>query len=99
MDQPSNPKERPRVGERVAVRLPPEPLARVDAQASGHAESRAGSIRRLLVEALAAHEGDGVDRSQILRMLALSPRERIRHMADIANGMARLHDRTRRATT
>jgi metal-responsive CopG/Arc/MetJ family transcriptional regulator len=97
MTRPPKPKGRPRVGERVAVRLPPELLARVDAQAAGHAESRASSIRRLLAEALATRD-DGVDRGQILRMLALSPRERIRHMADITNGMARLHDRTRRAT-
>lgn len=82
----------------MAVRVPPELLARVDAQAAVLAESRAGSIRRLLAEALAARDRDGVDRSQIVRMLALSPRERIRHMADVANGMGRLRDRTRRAT-
>ena len=72
-------------------------LARVDADAALHAESRAGSIRRLLAEALSNAAGDGVDRVQIRRMLALTPLERIRHMVDVANGMARFRDRVRRA--
>jgi hypothetical protein len=42
---------------------------------------------------------DGIDRAQIRRMLALTPRERIRHMTEVTNGMVRLrgvarHDRT-----
>jgi hypothetical protein len=72
-------------------------LARVDADAARHAESRAGSIRRLLAEALSSAGGDGVDRAQIRRMLALTPPERIRHMVDVVNGMARFRDQVGRA--
>jgi hypothetical protein len=55
-------------------------------------------VRHLLARALAApptgdEASDGVDRAQIRRMLALTPRERIRHMADVANGMVRLRER------
>ena len=55
-------------------------------------------VRQLLAGALDAprfggEPPDGVDRAQIRRMLALTPRERIRHMADVANGMARIHAR------
>ena len=81
----------------MAVRLPPDMLASVDADAARHAESRASSIRRLLAEALSNGADDGVDRAQIRRMLALTPLERIRHMVDVANGMARFRDRVRRA--
>ena len=48
-------------------------------------------------EGLAAGHSDGVDRSQIRRMLALTPLERIRHMIDVANGMAQFRDRIGRA--
>ena len=55
-------------------------------------------VRQLLARALAVppqgdEAFDGVDRAQIRRMLALTPRERIRRMTDIANGMIRLRER------
>ena len=81
----------------MAVRLPPDMLARIDAVAARRAESRASSIRRLLADALSNGADDGVDRAQIRRMLALTPLQRIRHMVDVANGMARFRDRVRRA--
>jgi hypothetical protein len=48
-------------------------------------------------EGPAAGHSDGVDRSQIRRLLALTPLERIRHMVDVANGMARFRDLVGRA--
>jgi metal-responsive CopG/Arc/MetJ family transcriptional regulator len=88
------------VGARVSVRLPPDLLGRVDARAAAVGESRATVVRQLLTTALAGppltgEESDGVDRAQIRRMLALRPRERIRHMADVANGMIRMRERMR----
>ena len=91
------------MGTRVSVRLPADLLAHVDARAAVVGESRAAVVRRLLIGALAVDEVggeqlDGVDRAQIRRMLALTPRERIRHMADVANGMIRVRDRLRART-
>jgi len=53
-------------------------------------------VRELLAEALATSPGDGVDRSQIRRMRALSPRERIHHMVDVARAQTRLRGAARR---
>lgn len=74
------------------MRLPADVLARVDEEAAMHDETRAATMRRLLDSALASQAGpdSGVDRAQIRRMLALSPLERIRHAADVANGVARI---------
>ena len=96
------PRGRPPVGTRVSVRLPDDLLARVDARAVERRESRAAVVRELLLDALAGPEvsesDDGVDRAQIRRMLALTPRERIRRMADVANGMIRVRERMRAGT-
>ena len=88
------------MGTRVSVRLPADLLARVDARAAAGGGSRAAVVRQLLVAALVGwprevEAPDGIDRAQIQRMLALTPRERIRHMADVANGMIRLRERMR----
>jgi hypothetical protein len=72
-------------------------LALVDARAAARGESRASSIRELLTEALEAGRDDGVDRAQIRRMRAMTPGDRIRHMAQVANAQARLRGRARRA--
>jgi metal-responsive CopG/Arc/MetJ family transcriptional regulator len=99
MQQHPKPRGRPSVGSRVSVRLPADLLARVDARAAAIGESRASVVRDLLADALgAAPPLDGVDRAQIRRMLALTPRERIRYMADVANGMIRLRERMRAGT-
>jgi hypothetical protein len=52
----------------------------------------------LLLEALGRADApdDGVDRSQIRRMLALSPRERMRHMNEVAAQQTRLRSAARR---
>jgi metal-responsive CopG/Arc/MetJ family transcriptional regulator len=72
------------------VRLPAELLERIDARAAASGQSRAGAIRGLLAEALPVPAADGVDRAQIRRMRSLSPRERIDHMAGVANAQARI---------
>jgi hypothetical protein len=72
-------------------------LERIDREAQSRGESRAQAMRRLLDAGLVAPVPDGVDRAQIQRMLAMSPRERVRHMADVANRMARYRDRARRS--
>ena len=90
------PRGRPPVGDRIAVRLPAELLALVDARAAAAGSSRASAVRELLAEALVMPPGDGVDRSQIRRMRALSPRERIHHMVDVARAQTRLRGAARR---
>jgi hypothetical protein len=86
---------RPPVGERVAVRLPPDLLRRLDAESARQGRSRAATVRRLLDDALARSEIDGVDRAQLRRQLGLSPVERIRRMAAVANRNAALRARRR----
>jgi hypothetical protein len=73
------------------VRLPPALLAAVDEQRAATGLSRAETIRRLLTVALAP--GDGVDRAQIRRMLALTPRGRVRHMTDVTRRLQRVRAR------
>jgi len=90
---------RPPVGERVAVRLPADLLVLVDHRARTSRQSRAGAIRSLLAEALRVDSPDGVDRAQIRRMLAMTPAERIRHMAQVANTQMRLRGAARRRAT
>lgn len=88
---------RPSEGTRVAVRLPADVLALVDARAEARNEPRAAAIRRLLAQALRPEvRPDGVDRSEIRRMLALSPRDGVRHVADVVNASARLCGAARR---
>lgn len=73
---------RPRIGERVSVRLPDETLKELDARAAAVGVSRAEAIRLLVDSALANQPNDGVDRTQIAHRLALSPAQRLHRMAE-----------------
>ena len=73
---------RPRIGERIAVRLPDDLLADLDARAQAAGVTRAEAVRLLLRRALAMGQDSGVDRTQIAHRLALSPAERVATMAD-----------------
>ena len=88
---------RPAIGARVPVRLPDDLLREVDERARILGRSRASVIRSLLLGAL-GHEApdDGVDRAQIRRSLALSPRERMSHMAAVQAQQARVRGKARR---
>ena len=87
---PARARGRPAVGERVSVRLPQGLLRLVDDRAATGGQSRAETIRSLLIEALRDPTDDGVDRAQIERMLRLTPAERIRRMTDVVNAQRRL---------
>jgi hypothetical protein len=89
---------RPAVGERVAVRLPPDVLDDIDRRARILGRSRASVIRSMLDHALrrAPEPDDGVDRAQIRRMLRLSPGERIDHMAHVAAQQRRARGKARK---
>lgn len=77
--------------------MPADILALVDARARARGETRAAAIRRLLAEGLRSEAAsDGVDRAQIRRMLALTPRDRIRHMADVVNAIRPFRGAARR---
>jgi hypothetical protein len=80
------------------VRLPPDLLEDIDRRAGLLGRSRAAVIRSLLREALGRNDSpdDGVDRAQIRRMLARSPRERIRHMVEVAAKQSRLRGAARK---
>lgn len=82
---------RPPVGERISVRLPLELLDAVDRLSADAGTSRAATIRALL-EAAVRPSTEGVDRAQIRRMLAMEPRERIRHMAEVTRGLQRFRE-------
>jgi len=90
---------RPAVGARVPVRVPPDLLEDIDRRARVLGRSRAAVIRSLLLEALGRAElsDDGVDRSQIRRMLAMSPSDRMRHMADVGAQQKRFRGKARLA--
>lgn len=90
---------RPAIGVRVPVRLPDDLLSEVDQRARILGRSRASVIRSLLLDAL-GHEtpDDGVDRAQIRRSLALSPRERMAHMHSVQVQHARVSGKARRRT-
>lgn len=76
---------RPTVGVRVPVRLPDDLLSEVDERARTLGRSRASVIRSLLSHALGEPPIDaGVDRAQIRRALARSPRERMAQMTAVA---------------
>ncbi len=77
-----DPVGRPRIGERVSVRLPDEMLAQLDARAAAAGVTRAEALRTLLRRALTTGPDDGVDRTQITRRLALTPAQRLRLMTD-----------------
>lgn len=53
---------RPTTGERVAVRLPPELLERIDTLAAVNGVARAEQIRRLLTDASEVGAADGAGR-------------------------------------
>jgi metal-responsive CopG/Arc/MetJ family transcriptional regulator len=86
---------RPAVGERIAVRLPQDLLDDIDLRARILGRSRASVIRSILDHALGRtpEPDDGVDRAQIRRMLRLSPRERLDHMAHVASQQRRVRGR------
>jgi metal-responsive CopG/Arc/MetJ family transcriptional regulator len=90
-DRPRRP-GRPTIGVRVPVRLPDELVEQIDRRARILGRSRASIIRSLLLEALgdSAVPDNGVDRAQIRRSLALTPRERIEHMTKVHAQQARL---------
>jgi metal-responsive CopG/Arc/MetJ family transcriptional regulator len=83
---------RPPVGERISVRLSPELLETVDRLCVEAGATRAATIRHLL-ETAVRQSTDGVDRAQIRRMLAMEPRDRIRHMAEVTRGLQRFRHR------
>lgn len=87
---------RPTVGVRLPVRLPDDLLREVDQRACTLGRSRASVIRSLLFNAL-GHEtpDDGVDRAQIRRSLARSPRERMAHMTAVQAQHTRLRAKAR----
>lgn len=76
----------------MAVRLPPDVLARVDERAMVSGTTRAATVRSLLEDAL---DDSGVDTTQIRRALALSPGDRIRVAAAAANAMGAFRGRAR----
>ena len=86
---------RPAVGVRVPIRIPVNVLQDIDARARQLGRSRAAVIRSLLLEALGCHDDtvDGVDRAQIRRMRAMSPRDRMRHMTEVAAQQERVRGR------
>jgi predicted DNA-binding protein len=88
---------RPTVGERISVRLSPELLEAVDRLSVETGATRAATIRGLL-EAALQQSNDGVDRAQIRRMLAMEPRDRIRHMAEVTRGLQRMRRRAAGST-
>lgn len=83
---------RPKVGERIAFRLPEPSLALLDERARAAGISRAEALRTL-VEAALRPTDDGVDRSQIDARLALSPSERVRTMARDAARLSAIRGR------
>lgn len=86
---------RPAIGDRIAVRLPVEMIAELDARAAAADVSRAEAVRILLDRALATGPEDGVDRTQIARRLALTPRQRVRSMAEETRRILALTRRAR----
>jgi hypothetical protein len=85
---------RPRIGERIAVRLPDDLLAELDARAEAAGVTRAEAVRVLLRRALAMGNVGGVDRTQIAHRLALSPAERVGTMADEVRRLLALRERS-----
>jgi Arc/MetJ-type ribon-helix-helix transcriptional regulator len=89
---------RPPVGDRVVVRLPDELLADIDRRAAALGRSRASVIRSLLDEVLGRSTApdDGVDRTQLHRVLAMTPGQRMHHALDLAGQQRRLRGSARR---
>lgn len=83
----------------MPVRLPDDLLDQIDQRARALGRSRASVIRSLLLEALgsAPVSDEGVDRAQLRRSLARTPRERIEHMIQISLQQERLRGRARPA--
>lgn len=78
---------RPPEGQRVTVRLAPHLIAFLDRRATTRGVSRAQVIREIVADATDPAAADGVDRTQIQRMLRMTPAERLAHMTDVANGL------------
>lgn len=64
------------------MRLDPRVVKRLDRLASLRNTTRAGIVRDIVSR---ADLDLGVDRTQIQRMLRLTPAERVEHMADASN--------------
>ena len=79
----------------MVVRLPDELLREVDRVATEQDMSRARAIRGLLADALFIAGNDGIDRAQIQRMLAMTPRERIQQLATVVNAQSPLRGESR----
>ena len=73
---------RPTEGQLVSVRLEPHVVRRLDRLARARGLTRAGLLRDIVSH---ADLDLGVDRTQIRRMLRMTPAERVEHMADVAN--------------
>jgi predicted transcriptional regulator len=71
----------------VSIRLDPKVVRRLDRLATARGTTRASVLRDVLTESIPDY---GVDRTQIKRMLRLTPAERVRDMADTANTMLQL---------
>jgi len=84
---------RPPVGEPITVRLPPGLLKDVDRHADAAGMSRAAYLRALIAAAL---PHDDVDRTQIRRLLALTPAERVARNEANVRQMAAIRGAARR---
>ncbi len=84
---------RPKVGQRVTVRLPDEMVDALDDEAKERGMTRAELIRQRLFGGVES----GVDLAQIQRQLAMTPAERVRHMAQAANAILAMRENARRS--
>jgi predicted DNA-binding protein len=85
---------RPRIGERIAFRLPEPLLAALDDRAAAAGLTRAEVLRSIVEQSLRASD-DGVDLAQIDARLALTPSERVRRMALDARRLSAIRGRAR----
>jgi hypothetical protein len=83
---------RPPEGRPVAVRLEPELIAALDRRAHARGTTRAKVLRDLVAGSV--DPGDGVDRAQIYRQLRLTPAQRVARMAETANMLRALRERS-----
>lgn len=83
---------RPRIGERIAFRLPEALRDESDARARSAGISRAEALRVIVEDALSGGD-DGVDLAQIDARLALTPARRVETMARDARALAAIRGR------
>lgn len=86
----TNRRGRPTEGQRITVRLAPDVIIALDRRAVDSQTTRARVLRDIVIAAIGPSAIDGVDRTQIQRMLAMSPAERVGHMTDVARQMMTL---------